>query len=474
MQPDPPGGPHPPSEHGLQRRMGLADLVFAQVLIVVGSAWVGLAAGLGRSQTVVWLFSLSVFYAPMAVAVYFLNREMPLEGGLYAWARAAFGDLTGFLVAWNIWMYGLSSIATIFSQLPSEFAYMAGPRFAWLPENHTLVLAVLTVLMALLTYSAIRGLAIGRWLHDVSGAAMILAFALLIVAPFWAMLHHVPVPYHPIAFALPARNLTSLALLGQIVFASSGLEYIAILAGETRAPATAIGRSVLVASPIVATMFILGTGSVLAFHELTGSAINYIAPIPQTLTLAYGSGLGSLLAKFAILLLEIRILGCASLLFTGATRLPMTAGWDHLVPAWFARLHPSLRTPMNSMLVSAALVVVMLLMAFAGVHAAEAFATLNNASSALYGLAYLVMFAIPIAGARVLRDKLPRWVAWLCGLGFLATLFTIVIGAWPFLGVDNPRIFALKFTAAVVLVNAIGYGFYAIRHGRTPSIALRS
>jgi len=48
----------------------------------------------------------------MAVAVYFLNREMPLEGGLYEWARGAFGDGVGFMVAWNIWAYALSSIAT--------------------------------------------------------------------------------------------------------------------------------------------------------------------------------------------------------------------------------------------------------------------------------------------------------------------------------------------------------------------------
>src|SRR5580692_5035812 len=109
------------ADHQLSRHLSLRDLVLSQVLTVVGSSWVGLAAGLGRAQTCVWLLAFTVFYAPMAVAVYHLNRELPLEGGLYVWTRRAFGDTTGFLIAWNVWAYGLIVIATIFSQLPTEF-----------------------------------------------------------------------------------------------------------------------------------------------------------------------------------------------------------------------------------------------------------------------------------------------------------------------------------------------------------------
>src|SRR5580700_9408852 len=97
--------------HGLARQLTLRDLVLTQILCVVGSSWVGVAAGLGRAQAVVWLSAMALFYLPMAVSVFYLNREMPLEGGLYVWARRAFGDTTGFLVAWNIWAYGLIVIA---------------------------------------------------------------------------------------------------------------------------------------------------------------------------------------------------------------------------------------------------------------------------------------------------------------------------------------------------------------------------
>jgi amino acid transporter len=456
----------PAEAHQLQRQLRLRDLVLAQVLTVVGSAWVGIAAGVGRAQFVVWLLAFVLFYAPMAVAVYFLNREMPLEGGLYEWARRSFGDAVGFMTAWNIWAYALSSIATILFQIPSEMAYMIGPAAKGLPENHAVVYSMLAAIVALLTYTAVRGLSLGKWIHNVGGAAMILAFALLFVAPLWAWLHGVPLHYAPFALHLPPTDATSLSLLGQVLFAASGLEYIAIMAGETRSAESAIGRSVVFATPIILAMFVLGTASIVSLHEVNaGTPINYVAPIPQALTLAFGGGGAATgLARLAILLLQIRILGAASYLFTGATRLPMTAGWDHLIPEWFTRLHPRYLTPTNSIYVTGAVVAGLLVLGSAGVHAAEAFGVLNDASSEFYALAYLAMFLIPICGARAVRDRLPRWVGFVCAGGVGAILFVLVLNAYPFVDVQSPLEFAVKIVGATLLVNACGYSFYVSRN----------
>ena len=451
--------------HELRRQLNLRDLVLAQVLTVVGSSWVGIAAGVGRAQLVVWLLAFSLFYAPMAVAVYQLNRQMPLEGGLYEWARRAFGDTAGFMTAWNIWAYALSSIATILFQVPSEMAYMIGPAAAGLPENHRVVYAMLATIVGLLTWTAVRGLSLGKWIHNVSGASMMAAFALLIISPMWAWLHGAPLHYAPWALHLPPTDPTSLSLLGQVLFAASGLEYIAIMAGETHAAGTAIGRSVVMATPIILIMFVLGTAAVVSLHEVhAGTPINYVAPIPQTLTLAFGQGgLAAFAAKAAIALMQIRILGAASFLFTGATRLPMTAGWDHLVPEWFTRLHPRYLTPTNSIYVTGGVVAALLVLGSAGVHAAEAFGVLNDASSEFYALAYLAMFLIPICGTRALRCALPRWVAPICALGVLAILFVLVMNAYPFVDVASPGVFAAKILGTVLLVNACGFGFYRAR-----------
>jgi amino acid transporter len=396
---------------------------------------------------------------------------MPLEGGLYVWAKRSFGDAVGFMTAWNIWAYALSSIATILFQIPSELAFMLGPWAAALPENHAFVYTLLVLILGVLTWTAIRGLGLGKWIHNASGAAVMSAFALLIVSPLWAWLHGAHLHYAPLTLQLPATDLRSLALMGQVLFAASGLEYVAIMAGETRV-AGEIGRSVVLASPIIFSMFVLGTAAVVSFHDLDpATAINYVAPIPQTLTIAFGErGPAALLAKFAILLMQLRILGAASFLFSGATRLPMTAGWDHLIPEWFARLHARHRTPVNSIYVTAAVVAGLLVLGSAGVRAVEAFGVLNDASSEFYALAYLAMFLIPLCGEKRVRERIPRWVPGVCLAGVVTIVFVLVLNAYPFVDVQRPGLFAVKILGTVTLVNTLGYGFYRLRQRRTPGV----
>jgi glutamate:GABA antiporter len=455
-------------EHSLHRGMGLRDLVLAQVLCVVGSTWVGVAAGLGRAQTLTWIAAMAVFYLPTAAVVIALNRIMPLEGGLYVWAHRAFGPLAGFLTAWNLWIYGIAVTASILYAIPTELAYLIGPSAQWLPENHLAATAIVAAIVACIVLAALRGLEWGKWIHNIGGIAMLLVFATLILLPLYGLLHGSIHTGMEFAARLPPRNLRSLALFGQMIFgAQCGLEYIAIFAGESRQPARTIARSVWIASPIICAMFILGTSSVVAFAPQNGGHIDFIAPIPQTLRIALGnSGLASLFAMAAILLLQLRLLGASSYIFTGVTRLPMAVGWDNLVPAWFTKLHPKHKTPTNSILLAGFLVLALIVLAGAGVHAQEAFQLLSNASLTHYELTYLAMFAIPIAGAAALRKSLPGWLKWVTLIGFLATLFSLLISAYPFVSVQNPALYATKIIATVVASNGIALIFYKWRKAR--------
>ena len=455
-------------QHGLKRELGLGDLVLSQILTVVGSAWVGIAAGLGDAQTLVWMATIVLFYLPMAASVIYLGREMPDEGGLYVWAKVAFGDATGFLVAWNIWAYALTSTATILFQIPSEIAYMIGPAAKNLPENHLAVLGLVVIILSALTWASVRGLGVGKWIHNISGVAMLVVFAVLIALPLWAVVHGVPVSYTPLRMRVPPMNLQGLALMGQIAFALAGLEYIAILAGESRDAARNVARSVWIASPIICVMMVLGTASVLTFAKLHPNVpIDYIAPIPQTIRLAVGNiGWVNWIASGVILLLQIRLIGACSFLFTGLTRLPMTTGWDKLIPEWFARLHPKWKTPANSVYVSAAVILALMVLGSLGVKAQEGFQVLNNASNQLYLLAYLAMFGIPLIGAAALRRKLPGWLKITSIAGLLVSVFAMVTALYPFGEATSPILFAAKIAGTTVLVNLIGWVFYRLRRTR--------
>lgn len=451
------------NSHNLKRQLGLRDLVLTQILYVVGTAWVGTAAGLGRAETTMWVAAMLLFNVPMAASVIGLNRVMPLEGGLYVWARQAFGDIGGFVTAWNIWVYGIVVTATILYGTPTELAYLLGPRAQWLPENHLASTVIVSLLILAVMAVALRGLDLSKWIHNIGGAAILVVFTVLILLPLWGWARGLPMHWEPLAVSMPKANLRSLALFGQMMFgALCGLEYVAILAGECKDPARTIGQSVWIAAPIICLMFVLGTGSVEAFVPM--GHIDFIAPIPETLRAALGNtGLGNVVAMVAIALLEIRLLGAASLVFTGVTRLPMTAGWDRLVPEWFARLHPKWRTPSNSIVFTTVLILGMLLAASAGVHVQEAFQLLTNASLMHYAVAYMTMFAIPLVGMKSLRLKLPRWLKWTSAVGLAATAYSMVIILYPFVQVVNAREYAMKIAGTLLVSNAVGLGFYVVR-----------
>jgi len=447
----------------LRKTMGFWVVLLFNIATVLGPRWIAAAGHNGTSSISLWVLAALFFFVPGAFVINELSSRFPEEGGLYVWAREAFGDLGGFLAAWNLWVYGIAVTATILYAIPTELSYLIGPAAAWLPENRLASLGIVTLMLAGVTYAAVRGLELGKWVHNIGGIAMLIVFGALILLPLASYARHAPVHYTPFSVAAPPLDLHAFALFGQMLFgALCGLEYIAILAGESRDPARSIGQSVIVSSPAICAMFILGTASIVAL--VPRSRIDFIAPIPQAMRMTLGTtGAGNVAAILAILLLQLRLLGATSYLFTGVTRLPMAAGWNHLVPEWFTRLDTRRGTPTNSIACTTVLVFALVLLASTGVHAQEAYQLLTNTSLTHYEVAYLAMFAAPLFGAAALRRTLPRWLPWTSGVGFAATLFSLFISAYPFVNVVSARSYAIKILSTIVLSNLIAVGFYRLR-----------
>src|SRR5215510_10852726 len=92
-------------ESALRKELGTFDLALAQITYMVTLEFFGAATKAGPTHAVLWLAGIALFFVPLAIVVIFLNDRMPLEGGLYEWARISFNDGIGFLVAWNLWLY---------------------------------------------------------------------------------------------------------------------------------------------------------------------------------------------------------------------------------------------------------------------------------------------------------------------------------------------------------------------------------
>src|SRR5207248_7087238 len=164
----------------------------------------------------------------------------------------------------------------------------------------------------------------------------------------------------------------------------AGFGFVATFAGETHAPARAMKRSVWVAAPVIVLFFILGTATMVAY--VPTKDMDLIGPLPQVLRVGFGPfGIAGALVTIAIVMTLVMRVSQISVAFSAVTRLPMAAGWDRLLSAWFSRLHRAHRTPVNSILVVAVFSFVMSVISLAGVGQAEAFQLMFNASGIFYG-----------------------------------------------------------------------------------------
>lgn len=449
-----------------KKELGLTDLVLTQILFIIGLSWVGAAAKLGHSHVVFWLLAILLFYVPSAVVVVYLNRLMPLEGGLYQWAKLGFNEFIGFLVAWNLWLYVIVLTSEIGLQTATYVSYALGPRAAHLAGSKWfIILASFVIIGALVVISTI-GLSIGKWVHNVGGVMMIIIFIALVALPILNWSRGAITEYRPFAVAAPALSLFSLNILGKLGFgALGGFEYVAILAGECRDPVRTINRSVIIAAPIIAVMFILGTSSVLTFVHPDN--IDLIGPIPQVLSIGSRPfGVAASVVPVAILMVMCMRLAQASVNFTANSRLPMVAGWDHLLPVWFTRLHPKRKTPVNSILFVGAMMLGMGLAGIVGVGEQEAFQLLQSGAIIFYASTYLVMFAIPIIGLRGVKPRPPLWLRAAACSGFLMTLLNLALSIFPIVEVKNQTSFTLKVGAVTIAANVAGAAIFLLAERR--------
>jgi glutamate:GABA antiporter len=436
--------------------------VLTQIMYLVGSGWVGTAAKLGPSHVVFWCLALLLFYVPQALVVVYLNRLMPIEGGLYQWATVGLGDFLGFLTAWNLWAYTVVIMSVFGVMIATNLSYVLAFWGIQAAGHGWYTPAVSSAAVIGLTIVALFGLRVGKWLQALGGAAHLLTFAALIVVPFVALGRGTASEYHPLTLAAPSLSLLSLNIFGKMALgALSGFEYVAILAGECRNPARTIGQSVVIAAPIIAVMFIFGTSSTLAL--VPQNEIDLVSPIPQTLTIGFaGLGFVQYIVPVLIGMLLIRQIGNVTLIFAGNTRLPMVAGWDRLVPAWFARLHPKYRTPSNSIFFVGAITLLLTLVGQIGVGVQEAFQILENAAGILYAFTYLALFAVPLFGAARLGVTPPLWLRLAAISGFAVTLLYSVLSIFPIIDVENWTAFSLKIVAVLVAANIVGLVIYRV------------
>jgi amino acid transporter len=446
----------------LRKELRLGDLALACLLFVVVPDFFGTALKAGNSHVLLWLIALLFFFVPQALVVTHLNRRLPLEGGLYEWARLAFNDRAGFLVAWNLWVFNTLYVGVMGMVTVNYLVYAIGPRVRWMQSSHWIISAVSLVAIGFLMLLARVGLRFSKWLTNVGSILTIVTVVTLAVTPFIKHAADLQFEYHPLRFTVPPLSLFTLSVFSKMTFgALCGLEYMAIFSSETHNPSRLLPRAIsLTAVPIV-LLYVFGTSGILAF--VSPNSADMVAPIPQALSLGLqGIRYASFLVPLSIGFLLINYLSTFGLNFAGNSRLPMVAGWDHLLPEWFTRLHPKHRTPVNSILFLGAVAALASLATLIGVGEQEAFELLQILAFTFYGIAYLAMFAIPLLARKEtgLRPKL--WLRLAALSGFLVSLLFVFLSAFPIIPVANPTAYSIKTVSVILGANAIGLLLYGV------------
>src|SRR5262252_4734290 len=205
-----------------KKELGLTDLALTQILFIVGLPWVGTAGKLGPSHIILWLLAMLFFYLPLAAVVIHLNRLMPLEGGLYQWAKLGFNEFTGFMVAWNLWLFVIVLTSEIGLQVATYLSYALGPTAAWLAGSKWVIAGSSFVIIGALVIVSTIGLGVGKWIHNAGAVMMIVIFAALVALPILNWSRGSITEYRPLAIAAPAFSLFSLNILGKLGFGALG------------------------------------------------------------------------------------------------------------------------------------------------------------------------------------------------------------------------------------------------------------
>ena len=265
----------------------------------------------------------------------------------------------------------------------------------------------------------VRGLGVGKWLHNLGAvglwvpALLLMALAAVSYARFGSA-----TPFTAESL-VPSTRLKDIIFWSTIAFSLSGLESASMMGDEIRDPRRNIPRALLIGGVLITLLYILSTVAMLV--ALPQSKIlslqGFMLSIQET---ARKVGVGGLTGVVA-LLITLGGLGQAGAWFAAGGRLPFVAGIDRFLPAAFGRVHPKYGSPHVSLLVQAAVAAVFIFLGQAGTTVKGAYDVLVSMAIIGYFIPYLFMFASMIklqsepAGPEVIRVPGGRPVATLLG-----------------------------------------------------------
>jgi glutamate:GABA antiporter len=452
----------------MPKAMGFWDVLLFNIATVLGPRWIAAAAHNGTSSISLWLIAAVFFFVPTAMVINELSSRFPEEGGLYVWAKEAFGDFHGFVAGWNYWIYTVFYFPGLLLASAAMSAYIIGEGGGALAQNRTFLLLVSLGLLLVAVVLNIIGLNVGKWLQNAGGVfTYVPLLVLVVIAAILGLLYGSVTPFTR-ANILPTWNWDTVNFWSQIAFAFTGLELVSAMSAEVRDPRRTLPRAVFAAGALIALMYIVGTISVLVL--VPAPDVSATAGVFHAITVG---GIALKLGVVGILAAILATVGNAGGVGTtvaGIARVPFVVGIDRYLPKAFGKIHPRWKTPYISIIVQAVVSGAILLLSQVSETTRGAYQGLVDVAIILYFIPFLYMYAaaIKLAGR---KDRLenPHAVlipggkpgVWLAsGIAFAVTLLSIIVSVLPPGDTANRGLFLIKVVGSTLGALALGLTLY--------------
>ena len=420
----------------LRKTMGFWDVLLFDIAAVLGPRWIAAAGHSGPSSISLWVIAAFFFFVPGAMVINELSSRFPEEGGLYVWAREAFGPFHGFVAGWTYWVYTVFYFPGLLLASASMAAYvLGGARGAALADDRAFLIPVSLAMLAAAVALNIVGLNVGKWLQNAGGVCTYIPLLILAGIAAIACFRYGSITHFTLANMLPRWDWDTVNFWSQIAFAFTGLELVTAMSEEVRDPQRTLPRAVFGAGALIAVMYIAGTFAVLAL--LPSGNVDPQSGVFQAIALGSGALKLGFIGVLAAVLVTAGNAGGVGSTVAGVARVPFVVGIDRYLPRAFGKIHPKWKTPYISILVQAVLSGAILLLSEINQSAQHQYQLLVDAAVILYFIPFLYMFAAVIKLSRQKdREENLRAVlvpggkagVWICGgLGFFVVLIGIVV-----------------------------------------------
>ncbi len=420
------------TEEKLVRGISRWDLLAITINLIIGAGIFGLPGAVTKAIGGYSLIAFAVCALIVALIVLCfaeVSSRFTATGGMYLYAREAFGAAVGFQVGWLYWIVRVTTFAANCNLLLNYLGFFVpSANEGWL---RMLLIGLVVLILTAVNFLGVRQSAILTNIFTVGKIVPLIVF--VAVGLFFIQPENFSFSPTP-----ETGSFSSAVLL--LIYAYVGFEAAAIPAGETRDPQRSIPFALLTALAIVAVLYIL-------IQIVCIGTLPELADSQRPLADAAGKFMGGFGAAFITVGALVSIFGNLNGGFLTASRMPFAMAEQGELPAVLGRTHEKYKTPFVSLFLTALVMLVLTVQ--------SSFLTALTIST----ITRLIVYATTCAALPVFRWRTAAPKAeFLAPLGIAASVLSLILTVWLLTNVDFR-----KEGLAILVVGTIGLVLYFVQ-----------